>query len=84
MMRIYIYIETSGDFNTRSLEILGVAWSPTPPLTELHQVSFLDAVVASEVKQRVVEHATMSGRQKETISVKPVRVLGVVLHHFVE
>lgn len=54
------------------------------PSKIIRSLTYPDTVVASEVKQGVLEHATMTGRQNETISVEPVRVLWVVLHHFVE
>lgn len=43
-----------------------------------------DAVVSSEVQQRVLEHAPMAGGEHEAVTVKPSRVLGVEAEELVE
>lgn len=43
-----------------------------------------DAVVASEVEQRVLEHASVAGGEHEAVAVEPVGVLGVEPEELVE
>lgn len=46
-------------------------------------MTHLDTVVASEVKESVLEHAAMAGREDEAVTVEPGGVLGVVAHDLV-
>jgi hypothetical protein len=43
-----------------------------------------DAVVSGEVKQCVLEHASMAGGEDEAVAVEPVGVLGVEPEELVE
>lgn len=42
-----------------------------------------DTVVASKMKQSILQHTTMSSGQNEPIPIEPVRILGVVLHDLI-
>ena len=42
-----------------------------------------DTVVASKMKQSILQHTAMSGRQNEAIPIEPVRILGVVFHDLI-
>ena len=42
-----------------------------------------DTVVASKMKQSILQHTTMSSGQNETVPIEPVRVLGVILHDLI-
>lgn len=46
-------------------------------------MNHLYTVVASEVKQSVLEHAAVAGGENEAVAVEPVGVLGVVPHYLV-
>eukprot|EP00850_Spirogloea_muscicola_P011473 SM000071S21097 [mRNA] locus=s71:348042:352773:- [translate_table: standard] len=47
-------------------------------------VSYLDAIVAVDVEQRVLEHAPVAGRENKAIPVEVVGVLGVESHVLIE
>mmetsp|Transcript_70975 Transcript_70975/g.161223 ORF Transcript_70975/g.161223 Transcript_70975/m.161223 type:complete len:327 (+) Transcript_70975:448-1428(+) len=69
-----------GHFDARSLKILWVARGLGAPLAELLDVINGNAVVTSEVKQGVLQHAAMAGGEHETVAVHPVGVLRVEVH----
>ena len=67
-------------FNAISLEVLWVARSLGAPLSELLDIIHCDALVASQVQERVLEHAAVARRQNEAIAVHPLWILRIVLH----
>jgi hypothetical protein len=51
-------------------------------LSEVLQVVVRDGRVASQVHQRVLQHATVTGRQDKSVSVRLREVFRVVVHRF--
>lgn len=47
------------------------------------QKTYLDTVIASKMKQSILQHTTMSSGQNETVPIEPVRVFGVILHDLI-
>ena len=70
-------------FNAGGFKRFGVPRGLRSPLTELLDVVDAHRVVAGEVKQRVKEHAAVTGRQHEAVSVEPLGVLRVVVQELV-
>mmetsp|Transcript_1214 Transcript_1214/g.3700 ORF Transcript_1214/g.3700 Transcript_1214/m.3700 type:complete len:318 (+) Transcript_1214:1403-2356(+) len=65
-----------------SLEIFRVPRCFGTPLTELLDVVHRHALIPGEVKQGVLQHATMARRQHEAVAVHPVGILRVEVHLF--
>mmetsp|Transcript_61966 Transcript_61966/g.98130 ORF Transcript_61966/g.98130 Transcript_61966/m.98130 type:complete len:523 (-) Transcript_61966:186-1754(-) len=73
---------SGGHFNALGLEVLWVAGSLGTPLSELLDVIDGDALVASQMQQRVLEHATVARRKNKTVTIHPLWILRIVLHLF--
>ena len=73
---------TSGDFDTVRNKVFRVTRGHGVPLSEVLQVVVRDGRVASQVHQRVLQHATVTGRQDKSVSVRPREVFRVVVHRF--
>lgn len=74
---------SGGHFNTRCVVRLWVTWSLAVDLAESLEV--VDGeVVAEEVQQSVLEHASMAVGKDEAVTVEPLWVLWVEGHELVE
>jgi hypothetical protein len=74
---------TSGNLDSGSVVSLGVTRSTAVNGSESLQVIHAE-VVTEQMEESILKHAAVSVRENETVTVQPVRVLGVEVKELVE
>jgi hypothetical protein len=70
---------TRRHFDARGVEVFGMTGSCRTPLAESLNVGELEPVTLQE-EQRILENRSMSGRENESIAIRPQRIIGIVSH----
>jgi hypothetical protein len=71
---------TGGGLDAGCVAVFGMAGGLAAPLPEI--LDFFQAeVITGQVQQAVEQHGGMAPGEHETVAIRPVRVLRIVLHH---